>query len=242
MSKNTRRGIRDMPSPAAKSTDLKTDAIVLRRTNVGEADRIINLLTPGGKITVSAKSVRKEKSKLAGGIEMFCLSRVGIHQSQKSGRNILTSAKMVKFYKNILSDFESLELASEILRQVSKAAEGIESPEYFDLVRQCFEGLDNKSPVNIVSAWFLLNFARLKGDQINLITDVDGEKLQPNENYGWDSTEMALRPLTSGKISGDEIKTMRLILSAPLDLIVRIKDVEKLMPEILYIAKSVNQL
>lgn len=231
-----------MPSLAAKSTDLKTDAIVLRRTNVGEADRIINLLTPSGKITVSAKSVRKEKSKLAGGIEMFCLSRVGVHQSQKSGRNVLTSAKMVKFYKNILSDFERLELASEILRQVSKAAEGIDSPEYFDLVKQCFEGLDCGLSVNLVSTWFLLNFARLKGDQINLITDTNGEKLRADKKYAWNSTDLALSPLEKGKIGADEIKTARLMLSAPLKLIARVKDFETYLPEISYIAKSVNQL
>ncbi|MBQ6355400.1 DNA repair protein RecO [Candidatus Saccharibacteria bacterium] len=226
----------------SKNVDLKTDAIVLRRTNVGEADRVINLLTPGGKITVSAKSVRREKSRLAGGIEMFCLSRVGVHQSQKSGRNILTSAKMVKFYKNILGDIERLELASEILRQVSRAAEGIDDPGYFDLVRQCFEALDNKSPTNVISAWFLLNFARLKGEQVNLIADVEGERLRSDENYAWDSTEMALRRFPAGKISSNEIKAMRLMLSSSLELALRVKNIEALTPEILYIAKSLNQL
>ena len=226
----------------SKNVDLKTDAIVLRRTNVGEADRVINPLTPGGKITVSAKSVRREKSRLAGGIEMFCLSRVGVHQSQKSGRNILTSAKMVKFYKNILGDIERLELASEILRQVSRAAEGIDDPGYFDLVRQCFEALDNKSPTNVISAWFLLNFARLKGEQVNLIADVEGERLRSDENYAWDSTEMALRRFPAGKISSNEIKAMRLMLSSSLELALRVKNIEALTPEILYIAKSLNQL
>ena len=45
--------------------DIKTYAYVLRRTNYGEADRILNLITPSGKMTAIAKSVRKEKSKLA---------------------------------------------------------------------------------------------------------------------------------------------------------------------------------
>ena len=50
------------------SRDKRTQAIVLRRTNYGEADRILQLLTPEGKKSVMAKGVRKEKSKLAGGI------------------------------------------------------------------------------------------------------------------------------------------------------------------------------
>lgn len=51
--------------------DLRTQAIVLRRTNYGESDRILNLLTPEGKVSVIARGVRKEKSRLAGSIELF---------------------------------------------------------------------------------------------------------------------------------------------------------------------------
>ena len=49
----------------------KTLAIVLRRTDFGEADRIINLLTPGGKVSAMARGVRKPKSKLAGAHTFF---------------------------------------------------------------------------------------------------------------------------------------------------------------------------
>ena len=61
------------------SKDLRTKAIVLRRTDYGEADRILQLLTPSGKRSVIARGVRKEKSKLAGGIELFSVSDVLIH-------------------------------------------------------------------------------------------------------------------------------------------------------------------
>ena len=53
--------------------DLKAQALVLRRTNYGEADRVVHFLTPEGQVAVMAKGVRKARSKLAGGIEMFCL-------------------------------------------------------------------------------------------------------------------------------------------------------------------------
>lgn len=49
----------------------RTQAVVLRRTNYGEADRILQLLTPDGRRSVMARGVRKEKSKLAGGVELF---------------------------------------------------------------------------------------------------------------------------------------------------------------------------
>ena len=73
-------------------SDLRTRAIVLRRTNYGESDRILNLLTPEGKVAVLAKGVRKEKSRLAGGIELFSISDVVIHQG-RSNLGILTGAK-----------------------------------------------------------------------------------------------------------------------------------------------------
>jgi DNA repair protein RecO (recombination protein O) len=47
----------------------RTQAIILNRTDYGEADRIISFLTPDhGKVKAIAKAVRKSKSKLAGGI------------------------------------------------------------------------------------------------------------------------------------------------------------------------------
>ena len=58
------------------NTRKKTLAIVLRRTDFGEADRIVNLLTPSGKVSAMARGVRKPKSKLAGGIEVFALNEV----------------------------------------------------------------------------------------------------------------------------------------------------------------------
>ena len=224
-------------------TDLKTEAFTLRRTNLGEADRLIDFLTPGGKITVLARSVRKEKSRLAGGIEMFCLSQITVHQSQKSGRNVLTSAKMLKFYQHILSDLNRLELASEIIRKIDRAAEQTDSPEYFEIVKECHEALDNpKVNLDLVASWFYLNFARVRGEQINLITDTNGDKLSPDVSYVWDSTEGALRPLPQGKIGANEIKLMRLILASPLSLCARIENIGPLLPETLYVAKSVNQL
>ena len=83
-------------------SDIKTKALVLRRTNYGEADRIVNFITPEGKISAIAKGVRKEKSKLAGGMELFSLIQINIHQG-KNEMGVVTSAKMLKFYSALLN-------------------------------------------------------------------------------------------------------------------------------------------
>ena len=87
--------------------DIKTLAYVLRRTNYGEADRIINLITPEGKMSAIARGVRKEKSKLAGGIEMFSLIELNINRG-KSELGVVTSARMLKYYDKLLMDFRRM--------------------------------------------------------------------------------------------------------------------------------------
>ena len=92
-----------MQQSTAVNKDIRTQGFVLKRTNYGEADRILNIITPGGKMSAIAKGVRKEKSKLAGGIEMFSLVELNIH-SGKSDLWTITSAKMLKYYSNLLVD------------------------------------------------------------------------------------------------------------------------------------------
>jgi DNA repair protein RecO len=54
-----------------------TKGIVLSRRDYQEADRILSVLTPdNGKVSLIAKGVRKPKSKLAGGIELFSVSQL----------------------------------------------------------------------------------------------------------------------------------------------------------------------
>ena len=129
-----------MPS-SSPERDLKTTGYVLRRTNYGEADRILDLITPLGKIAVLARGVRKPRSKLAGGIELYTLSELNIHRG-RGELGILTGARMRRFYSNFLSDPTKMLLAVEILQQVGRAAEHTDSPDYFALVDQSLASLN----------------------------------------------------------------------------------------------------
>ena len=219
--------------------DLRTSAIILHRTKYGETDRILNLLTPEGRKSCIAKGARKEKSKLAGGIEMFTVSDIVIHESEKSHLAILTSAKMTKNYLNIISDLARFELGSKIIKMTNKISENIDSPELFSLVNQCFWALDKNLNRELVESYFLFNLTRISGEDINLHRDVSGEKLSSEMIYAWDTLENALRPEPRGSIKAEHIKLMRLILTSPLKTAMQVQGKEKLLPEILYIAKSV---
>lgn len=224
------------------SNDIRTKAFVLRRTNYGEADRILNLLTEKGAISAIAKGVRKEKSKLAGGIELFCLSEITYHEGKNNSLCTLTSAKMLQFFDKIPVDLSRLELGSVVLKQVGRVAENVEGSTYFDLVSQVFSALNNSDDLNLIEAWFWLNFANISGEQINLYRDVDGNDLAPDTTYVWDSHEMALKQQIGGNVGVNEIKLMRLILSADLETVLRVENVTPLVHNILHVAKSVNKI
>ena len=224
-----------------KKRDLKTEALVLKRTNYGETDRILTILTPEGKKSVLAKAARKERSKLAGGIEMFCRSEIVIHQG-RGKLAILTSAKMREYYQNILTNIETLEVASEILKKIIKVTEATDNEDYYKVTVESLSALNRNAPRDTVLAWFYFNVARIGGEQVNLYYDVNGEKLAEDLQYNWDGLEKALRPVKSGKIGASEIKMMRLMLAAELGLVLRVKEAEPMMPELLYIAKTLNQL
>lgn len=218
--------------------DLKTHAYVLRRTNYGEADRILNLITPVGKISVIAKGVRKPKSKLAGGIEMFSLINVNLHFG-KSDMAVLTGSKMEKFCGNILKDFERMELASEILKNVSKASDSVDSADFFEIVDECLCALNNGCNLELVNIWYLFNLKKVMGEQLNLYFDNNGAKLVETEKYFWDINDRTLVVDNDGPIDADVIKVMRLVLTAKLDVIRRIKNIESYLPIIFEIAKTI---
>lgn len=209
-------------------SDLRTRAIVLRRTNYGEADRILNLLTPEGKIAVVARSVRKEKSRLAGSIELFSVADVVVHQG-KSKFAVLTSAKMLQFFSNILSDVHGLELAALMMKKVELATEQVSSPDYFSLLIQALDGLNRRLDRELVRTWFLLNLARIGGEELNLLRDVGGNDLSPELTYTWDAAESALRSDAGGQIDASAIKFARFLLANPLLWATKIDGYEALL-------------
>lgn len=221
-----------------RGNDIRTRGYVLRRTNYGEADRILNIITPNGKISAIAKGVRKEKSKLAGGIEMFTLTDYNIHVG-KSSLGVVTGAKMLRHYGEIIKDLDKVELAAMILKKTSKMAENLDGSEYYNVVDQGLKAMNDGKNLGIVEAWCLLNLKKAAGEEINLYRDIDGVKLAPEKQYNWDVAEMSFFENKQGKYGADEIKVLRLMLGNTLNLIWKIKlDAEKI-DRVLWLARVV---
>lgn len=208
--------------PKNTSNEIRTFGYVLRRTNYGEADRILNIITPVGKITAMAKGVRKTRSKLAGGIEMFSLVDFNIYVGRGEFGTV-TGAKMVRYYGEIMKDFGRLELAGMILKKISRAAEGAESDEYFKLTDQSLSAINENVNLELVEGWFLLNLMKVMGEEMNLYRDTNGERLKAEEIYNWDSGQMAFAVDANGEFGVNEIKMLRLMVTAKLQTVGRVK-------------------
>ena len=221
--------------------DIKTPAIVLRRTNYGEADRILNLITPDGKVAAMARGVRKTKSKLAGGVEMFSLVEVNLHFGRGELATI-TGARSIKFYSRILSEYDRMELAALILKKINIAAEAVENKEYFEILKTCFDGLDSGMDLALVESWFLLNLLKVSGEEVNLYRDNNGEKLSADERYYYDAREMVFVKNNDGGFGVDEIKILRLMETAQLVVVAKVKNINDKLPGILHFARLSSKM
>ncbi|HPG37338.1 MAG TPA: DNA repair protein RecO, partial [Candidatus Saccharibacteria bacterium] len=133
-----------------------TDAIVLRRVNYGEADRIVTLLTPSdGKLALVARGVRRPKSKLAGGIELLSISSVTYAGGRSGGLGTLVSARLEQHFGNIVKDLARVQLGYELLQTTDKITEDQPEPEYFTLLATGLAALNMPEvPVDLIKVWF----------------------------------------------------------------------------------------
>jgi DNA repair protein RecO len=203
-----------------------TQAIILQRTNYSEVDRILQILTSDkGKVGAIAKGARKHGSKLAGGIELFSLSELTLHQG-KGELYVVTSSRLNTFFNNIIADYDRLQLGYKYLRAISRASESASSqdtPEWFSLTLEVLQSLDNpKISTDLIDLWFSLQLSSLLGQGLNTLTDINGEKLQENERYHFDSNEMSFLLSENGLYSSDEIKFLRVAQFNPPKILHRI--------------------
>jgi DNA repair protein RecO (recombination protein O) len=211
---------------------------VLRRTNYGEADRILHLLTPEGKRSVIARGVRREKSKLAGGIELFAICDIVVTKG-KGDLGLLTSARLVQFYRHILEDYDTMQFAYEAVKQVARASEMVDEPEWYDVLAEVLEALDTRStPRQLVETWFYLRYSALLGYELSLERDIAGQALMADMCYTYDVGEKGLRATSQGELTADHIKFLRLMAVKPLKVLVQIGGVEMILPNCWMVARQ----
>ncbi|MCA9347362.1 DNA repair protein RecO [Candidatus Saccharibacteria bacterium] len=190
----------------------RTLSIILRRINYGEADRILTLLTRDfGKQTVIAKGVRKEKSKLAGGIELFSESDISFIKG-KGEVGTLVSTKLNRHFGNIHIDMDRMQAVSAFLKQIDAVTEQEAGKDFYDLALDVFIYMNTKE-INprITKAWALMRLMLLIGEVVNVESDSSGKKFSDEMNYKFIFEENRFIPDPNGLIKPGDIKFLRFL-------------------------------
>jgi DNA repair protein RecO (recombination protein O) len=92
---------------AARPRFYSTEAVVVRQTDVGEADRLLVLLTPDrGLLRVTARGARKPGSKIGGHLDLLCRSNVSI--SSGRGLETVSQAETIEAFRGLRTDLGRL--------------------------------------------------------------------------------------------------------------------------------------
>ncbi len=163
----------------------RTDAIILRRQDFKEADRLLTLFTPDyGKFTVIAKAVRKPTGRMTGHVELFARSNMMI--SRGRDLDIVTQAEMADPYLPIRENLEAAAYASYIVELLDRFTEAEEqNTPLYNLLAQTLGWLTNSDQdLRLVGRYYELNLLRLVGFQPDLFSCVVGfEDIEAQDQY-----------------------------------------------------------
>jgi len=147
----------------------KTEGIVLKHTNLGEADRILTILTRNnGKIKAIAKGCRKPKSSLLSSSEVFVFSEFVVYK----GANFyhVSQASTRETFYNIRKDLLRLSYATyfaELAESVSD--EDIPSERLFLLLAKVLYYLSTgEIPMGLLHVGYQLKLMDISGYRPNL--------------------------------------------------------------------------
>jgi len=214
----------------AEPRDYQTEAIIISKIKLGEADRILTLCTPDyGKIEAVAKGVRRPKSKMAGHLELLTYSQVRLAR----GRNLetITGSQTIESFMALRNDLwlTSCGLyAAELTKQFT--AEHVAHPDLFQLLLATLRRLADADSPEMTLRYFELHLLESAGyrpqlqECVNCRTD-----LQPVANAfcagsgGIVCPDCRIEQPASFDISVDAIKVLRLFQRSDFGVVSRLK-------------------
>lgn len=168
----------------------RTEAIVLRRGDFGEADRLLTLYTPGhGKRRVLAKGVRKTASRKAGHLELY--SRSDVLVARGRDLDIVTQAELLDAHRSVHEDLLRASYAAYLAELLDRfVEEDDENPALYTLLASALHALDGGAPapgspddrrrLQLLARYYELQLLTLTGYQPQLSTCVDRrETIEP---------------------------------------------------------------
>jgi DNA repair protein RecO (recombination protein O) len=163
-----------------------TDAIVLSRFELGEADRVLTLLTPEyGKIRAIARGIRRQTSRLGGSLEPFAELRIALAHGRTF--EVVTQVSVGHAWLRMRDSLESAATAWYLAELADRASvEGTGAETLYRLLRRAYELLEAGMAPSRVARWYEMRLA----DEIGVRPEVDrcvecDRMLEPTDRFRW---------------------------------------------------------
>jgi DNA repair protein RecO (recombination protein O) len=146
----------------------RIDAVILRRADFGEADRLLTVFTPQrGKIRVLAKGVRKTTSRKAGHVELFMLTDMLVAQGRTW--DIISQAEIIEPYRDLRESLDKTGHAYYLAELVDRFTEEHDpNTPLFQLLTLTLAHLSHADDSFVALRYFELHLLSLTGFQPQL--------------------------------------------------------------------------
>jgi DNA repair protein RecO (recombination protein O) len=164
----------------------KTQAIVLSRFELGEADRVLTLLTPhDGKLKAIAKGVRKPGSRIGGAVEPFAELHLVLVRARTF--DVITQATIGEAWLNLRDRLESAATAWYIGELAERAVEErANAYPIYALLRRAYQLLDDGMAPGRVARWYEFGLADALGMRPEVDRCVECDRtLEETETFRW---------------------------------------------------------
>ncbi len=163
-----------------------TEAIVLSRFDLGEADRVLTLITPAvGKIKAIAKGVRRPTSRLGGSLEPFAELSIALARGRTF--DVVTEVRVGHAWLNLRDSLESAATAWYLAELADRSLEERHAAEpLYALLRRAYELLDAGMASGRVARWYEMHLL----DELGMRPEVDrcvecDRMLESEERFRW---------------------------------------------------------
>ena len=207
--------------------------IVIARTNYGEADRIIRIMTQQqGKLSTIAKGVRRIKSKSGGHLELF--GEVSLMLAEGKNLDVVASAKLAWYPHNLTGDYASIGHAYMFASMLDRLLEDRQpQPELYDVLSEALHALDREGSTPLLELWYKLRLLSALGYRPDLAQCMVCGENTPGAAYYFSAerggiVDESCRGAADRPISADTIKLWRLLLDSPYATMARITGAQPL--------------
>ena len=217
----------------------QTEAIIIKKTKHGEADRILTLLTLDlGKIHAVAKGVRRPKSKLSGHLELLTYTNVSFAR----GHNLDTiiGSQTINAFLPLKNDLDLISYGLYIAELTDQfTAEHMENADIFRLLVATLERLCQTNNKEITLRYFEMQLLNTTGYRPELQQCVACHKpLEPVTNYFNAASGGMLCPICSQSqtflfpLSVNALKVLRLLQNGDYETAIKLKLTSQLAGEL----------